>query len=216
MSDNGMMTIQVPTRITDPATLRLLAEQLVAVAENTVDPQPQEMPLDIVPEPEPQRAWKPPVRTPHAGVCVRAWTWLIVQASTPLRFKRFVLWWLRLPSRAWSMVMVLSSRKIDAETEARRDNVCHDCPFRHYRMRRTRQGIVMDEHCGKCSCPDTRLSRNEYRNAYSGWKCPERKHAGPYPDDDLREHLEANGYDPKIISGGGGGCTGCGCGKAKQ
>ena len=210
---NGMVTLQVPTRITDPTTLALLAQQLMVQAENAVDPQPQEIPLDIVPEPEPQKAPKPPVRPPHASVHARVWGWLIVQVATPQRVKRAALWSLRFPPRAWSFLRVVTSKRESPYEKAERDDACAECPFRVYRMRRTKQGVVMDEHCGKCGCPDWYFSRNEVRNGYSKWLCPERKHAGQYPDDDLREHLREHGYDPKTVFGGGG-CTGCGCGKA--
>lgn len=208
---NGMVTIQVPTRITDPETLALLGQQLVASI--TEPPIERELPIAPV-EPElPAKPQQPQIRLPHASTMARAWLWLIAQASTPFRFKRAVLWSLRLPLRAWSLVRVLSSKRVSRVVKLERDDVCSACPSRVYRMRRTKRGVVLDEHCGKCGCPDWRLSRNSVRNWYNGWKCPERRHAGKYPDDDLRECLEANGYDPKTVFGGG--CAGCGCGGNK-
>lgn len=210
--------IQLPpvrTRITNPIALQQLAEQLAIAAENVVEP------IEQIKEPEPaqepsREPHKPLVRPPHKPIHSRVWTWLILQVATPLRFKRLALWSLKLPPRAWSMLTTITSKRESPDEKADRDMVCAACPSRVYRLRRSKGDVVMDEHCGKCGCPDWKLSRNVVRNWYTAWNCPERRHAGPYPNDDLRAKLESEGYDPKVVLSVGGGCTGCGCGKAKQ
>ena len=215
VQENGMVTFRMHTRCTDPETIRLIGEQALAVMENTVDPKPEFVEVKRVEVEEKKEPAQPQVRPPHARVHARVWAWLIVQVATPYRVKRAAMWSLRFPPRAWSFLRVVTGPKESVYEKSERDEVCAECPFRVYRMRRTKTGVVMDEHCGKCGCPDWYFSRNEVRNAYSKWSCPERKHAGPYPDDDLREHLKEHGYDPKTVFGGGG-CTGCGCGKAAK
>lgn len=211
MNENGMVYLPpIPTRITDPATLRLMAEQLVATVEDRVDPQPEEKPVEVALEQAPAM---PKIYRPHAGRMSRLRNWIAAQVATPGRFKRFLLWTLTFPARVWSFVKVVTSRRVSLEEYAWRENACRDCPFRHYRIREDRTGFHLDEHCSKCGCPDWRMSRNEVRNWYSGWRCPARRHPGPYPDDAIREFVQGQGYDPETVFGGGG-CTGCGCGKA--
>ena len=212
MNENGMVTLQIPTRSTDPEEVKAIAEALMASLYETP---PVEAFGSIEPEPvEERKPARPAVRLPFPPIHTRLRLWLIAQVSTPYRCKRTALWLLRFPPRAWSLLRVITSGHENPHEKADRDRICGECPFRTYRMRRTKQGVIMDEHCGKCGCPDWKLSRNAVRNWYSGWQCPERRHAGPYRDDDLRAALEANGYDPKMVFAGGGGCTGCGCGKA--
>lgn len=229
--DNGMVTIRVPTRITDQATLELLARELVAQAEQSVDPQEVELPVEAAPEPEPKRAWQPPIRPPYEKRLKRLRLWMLswiqtacvsqhganslTQAWSALA-NRAGVYWVNLPGRAWSMLTTITSKRESPDEKTARDAICAACPSRVYRLRRTKDTVVLDEHCGKCGCPDWKLSRNVVRNWYTAWNCPERRHAGPYPDDDLRAKLEGEGYDPKVVFAVGGGCTGCGCGKAKQ
>ena len=102
--------IQLPpvrTRITNPIALQQLAEQLAIAAENVVEP------IEQIKEPEPaqepsREPHKPLVRPPHKPIHSRVWTWLILQVATPLRFKRLALWSLKLPPRAWSMLLSFS------------------------------------------------------------------------------------------------------------
>jgi hypothetical protein len=193
---------------TDRLTRRQMVMTLLQATDTPEEaPQPQpDVPLDVAPA-------KPAIRPPVAPRMARAWLWLIAQVQTPYRTKRAIIALLKAPVKAWSFLRVITSPQVDAETKAARDAACSECPFRHYRLRRTKGGVVLDEHCGKCGCPDWKYSRNEVRNWYSAWLCPVRRHEGAYPDDDLRESLKGRGYDPEIVFGGGG-CTGCGCGKA--
>lgn len=126
--------------------------------------------------------------------------------------KRRGKWSMRI-RKAWSFIRVVIGPRVDIETYGARQSACAECPFQYFRMRRTKAGVVHDSHCAKCGCPDWKYSRNAERNWYANWACPDRRHPGPYPDDDLWEHLKEHDYDPKSILGGGAGCTGCGCGK---
>lgn len=198
----------LPTRTTDPQTRLDMAWQILRSTEPEEVEQPKpDKPLEQAPA-------KPPVRPPLAPRMARAWLWLIAQVQTPYRIKRAVIALLRAPAKAWGFIKVVSSVKVTPERKAERDAACAECPFRHYRIRKSKGEFHLDEHCSKCGCPDWKMSRNNVRNWYSDWLCPARRHPGPYPDDALRESIKGHGYDPESVFGGGTGCSGCGCGKA--
>ncbi len=244
MSDNGTITMgdveaiaaQLPTRTTDPATRREWALQILRNAATPADPVHIEAPAPVVQlEQAPPR---PKVFPPVRSRMVRAWAWLgtwygtafvhsepggvivpngLFQALWAVAF-RVGVGFHAAPVKAWGFLTVVTSKPVTPEVYRARMVACGECPARHYRMRRAAGVVLLDEHCGLCGCPDWWLSRNKNRNKFAGWKCPARKHDGEYPGDDLRKALEKKGYDPetteKILAGGGGGCTGCGCGKA--
>lgn len=60
-----------------------------------------------------------------------------------------------------------------------------DCVKVVIRLPRRRNGRVR-HYCGSCACPQWPLSELRFKNWLRKWQCPERRHAGPYPEDRYR------------------------------
>ncbi len=44
-------------------------------------------------------------------------------------------------------------------------------------------------YCGSCSCPRWPFAELRFKNRLRKWRCPERRHAGPYPEDRYRKMI---------------------------
>lgn len=207
MIDNGMVTIEIPTRTTDPEERRAMAEALAAILET----QPQEEVIVEEPPAQPERKRLPRyILAKRIDVAFR--DWVIAQVQTPKRIVRWLSWWIALPWRIGSFLSVILSRKVDAETLLERDTTCNDCEQRYFFVRRSGR---TSSHCAACKCPSWKLSELRTKNQLRGWKCPLRKFDEPYSNDAQAETLERLGYEKNaVLNVIGGGCTGCGCGKA--
>lgn len=222
---NGLIQLPpVSTRCTNPDTLRLLAEQLVASAEAVVDPLPE--PERVEAQAETERKPALPKYVLQKRIDIRFRDWLMVQVNQPKRIARWLSWWIALPWRAVIFLNVVLSPKIppDATYEdtagesftgteviENRKKICRECDQRYAFVHL--DGSVTF-HCSACKCPPTGWSENDYRAEFSGFHCPLRKHPGPYPNDGQAGALKGLGYEENaVLSAVGGGCTGCGCGK---
>jgi len=87
--------------------------------------------------------------------------------------RRFMLWLLRIPPRAYRFQSVAFSGKICDDRIDERDAICDACEFLKY----ARNG---HRYCGSCGCPNWRLSRLEFKNSREANHCPQRKHPGEY------------------------------------
>jgi hypothetical protein len=207
--DMNLVTVTAQTRITDPETLQLLADEIVQIAERRVDPDEPEVIVEETRR-EPEKPKLPRyILQRTRRVAVR--DWVHTQIATPKRIVRWLSWWWLLPWKSASFVSVLLSRKVDPETLLERDTACNECDQRFYFVRLNGRA---SSHCAACKCPAWKMSELRYKNQKNGWKCPLRKHPGEYANDAQAEALERIGYEKNaVLSAVGGGCTGCGCGK---
>jgi hypothetical protein len=238
MHDNGGLSMSMMNGVA------ILSDELDALAEAVPAATPEmrreivlamlrasQEPAEQEPQPETtQQADKP--KLPRV-VFQKRWDirlrdYLLVQVTQPRRIVRWLAWWIALPWKAASFARVATGGQVGplfieedgiprvlspAERIAERDNVCEACEQRYYFVRLDGETT---EHCQACKCPPTRWSENEYRNTLASWHCPLRKHAGPYPNDGQAGALKGLGYEENaVLAAFGGGCTGCGCGKAK-
>lgn len=213
---NGTITLQIPTRTTDPATLRLMAEQL----RQTVEESPVEQfvsSLDVSLDQSPPKPKLPRVVV-QKRIFARVKDWVAHQIASPGRIVRWLTWWWKLPFHAASFAWVVTGPANDEDTAQAWDDECEKC---EHLYKFVRLNGDVGSHCAKCDCPATKRSENAYRNRKKRWTCPQQKHKRPYRTDLAKEAIEGLGYDESVaklivINSGGGGCTGCGCGKATR
>lgn len=135
---------------------------------------------------------------------VRLVQWLIRQVMLTGRVKRLLLWlptvYLQTRSflKAWSW-----GRKVSMPAYNLRMIACDTCPAKLVRIypmthKDGKPGYTGKEYCGRCGCPEWRLSELQVKNKMVGWKCPLRRHEGTYGDETYR-HLISNQ-----------GCSSCG------
>jgi hypothetical protein len=198
----------IPTPITDGPTLRQMA--LAYWADQHGQPAPEPEPVE---QAEPQKKLPRVVLQKRFDLALR--DWLAAQATQPRRIARWLAWWIALPWRVGSFAAVMLGGNVDAETLLDRDTECNDCEQRYFFVRRNG---AKSSHCAACKCPAWKFSTLKVKNQRAGWKCPLRKHEGPYSNDRQIETLKVLGYEENaaLSAAGSGGCTGCGCGKAKQ
>lgn len=215
MENNGQMITtdeldslaqELPTNTTDPGTRREMILAMLRYNESPIE----RVEVQVVERNE-AAGKKLPLYVLQKRWDVRLRDWMTAQATQPKRITRWLAWWIPLPWKIGSFFRVMLSHKLDSVLVVERDTVCDGCDQRYHFVRR--DGETSD-HCAACKCPATRFSTLAFKNERANWKCPLRKHAGPYPNDPQANALMELGYDENVVlSAVGGGCTGCGCGK---
>lgn len=79
--------------------------------------------------------------------------------------------------------VALCGPRVRQEAYERRMAICSECSANRQRITKTRAGYVLISYCGDCGCPESRAARLAYKNWLARWKCPRRRHEGPYPED---------------------------------
>jgi len=144
---------------------------------------------------------------------IRGRTVLSRLVSLPSDSRSFVV-------RLWSFFRAITGGKVNAKIHQGRQAVCGKCPKRIIvpvtkTVRPTKSKpvkvVIEKSYCGPCNCPKWYLSRLDNKNWFAKWKCPLRRHAGPYSDDAVRSWLIENGHaTDEQLEADGGGCAGCG------
>ena len=212
---NGQITEQELDALAEliPAEPAMRRDIVLAMLRVSAE-QEQQVELQEV-EVQTERKPSPPRYVLQKRWDIRLRDWLLTQAAQPKRLARWLSWWIALPWRVGSFVRTIAGGKIRDPFEiAEREAICERCDQRYVFIRLNGK---QSDHCQACKCPPTRWSALDYKNQLANWHCPLRKHPGPYPNDGQAVALKGLGYEENaVLSAVGGGCTGCGCGKATR
>jgi hypothetical protein len=155
-------------------TMTTIAEQIIAndaVETERLQSMPQPEPLPIIPEPPQVEKPRIEIRPPWLTLwCVTLAGWIATPWATLAKLAL-------LPIKAWSLIRVAVSRRVEVEEYAVRQHKCSTCALCVLQVRKSPLGAVKYEaYCGGCGCPKWRLSRLRYKNRKAGWQCPRGLH----------------------------------------
>jgi len=129
--------------------------------------------------------------------------WVYRQVATKGRTVRLLSWFVMLYPRVRLFALTMLSGFVDKETYERRMESCADCDRHLKRIVKAEPELVTKSYCMQCGCPEWALSQLKRKNWFKGWKCPARRHPGPYPEDAYKRFVTVNTPARKGGCGGG-------------